>query len=99
LSSERLDEARSGSRINNTAPRRSAARSGDVRRDRGLKIALSKRRINSDKSYRKSKIDPKSKRMLSAKTINNVLTALDGLGREWAERPDPKTKKAAAATS
>jgi integrase len=58
-------------------------RLGDLRLDEvtyavieDFKIALAQRRINIDKSYRKSKIDPKSKRTLSAKTINNVLTVL-----------------------
>jgi integrase len=58
-------------------------RLGDLRLDQvtyaiieDFKIALAQRPINTDKTYMEVKIAPKSKRLLSAKTINNVLTVL-----------------------
>ena len=41
-----------------------------------FKIALAKTPINTDKSYVGVKIDVRSARLLSAKTINNCLTML-----------------------
>lgn len=56
---------------------------GDLRLDQvtyavieDFKIALAGTAINTDKTYRSVKIAPKSKRRLSAKTINNVLAVL-----------------------
>jgi len=56
---------------------------GDLRLDEvtyavieDFKIALAKTPINTDKSYVGVKIDAKSSRLLSAKTINNCLTVL-----------------------
>jgi len=34
---------------------------------------------------------------LAPEAVRETVRLLDGLGREWAERPDPKTKKAATA--
>ncbi len=36
---------------------------------------------------------------LAPEAVRETVRLLDGLGREWAERPDPKTKKAASAAS
>ena len=70
---------------------------GDLRLDQvtyavveDFKIALSKRRINIDKTYatlkRVTKVDAKSPRTLSAKTINNCLgrASSDARGRAQA---------------
>ena len=67
-------------------------RLGDLRLDQvtyavieDFKIGLAKTRINTDKSYRVAKIDAKSSRLLSAKTINNVLSVLNVLLKQAVE--------------